>query len=278
VRLYHSAVVSRTNANIETIGSRSERTENHGILTWLTPINYGLRQSDLCRTRQEGTGAWLLRKDEFHSWLNQTNKTLYCSGIPGAGKTILTAMVVDHLSNQYASDLTIGIAYIYFDFQRQHEQNAEDLLLSLLKQFIQGQVFLPESVKALYNRHNSKQTRPLLEEIKETLLSVIRYFSRAFIIIDALDECGVSNNGRNQFLSLIIDLQAKTKANIFVTSRINDDIAKKFDNALSLQIRAHIDDVERYLNYQISLLPSDILNEDLRHDIRREIIGNVDGM
>ena len=262
------------------MGSMLERTENLEILEWLTPIDYGPRQSDFLRSRQEGTGTWLLHKDEFNTWLNQANKTLFCPGVPGAGKTILTAIVIDYLNNSYASDSTsdIGIAYVYCNFQRQDEQKAEDLLLSLLKQFVQRQSNLPKSVKALYERHNRKRTRPLFKEIEEALLLVIPCFSRAFIIVDALDECGISDNRRNQFLSSIFSLQAKTRANIFATSRINHDVAKLFNTALSFQICANVDDVESYLNHQMSLLQSGILDEDLRDSIRREIIRNVDGM
>jgi hypothetical protein len=185
---------------------------------------------------------------------------------------------VDHLNNQYASDPTIGIAYIYCNFRRHDEQKAEDLLLSLLKQFIQEQPFLPESVKTLHEHHDRKRTRPSSREIEEALISVVTHNSRAFIVVDALDECNVANGGREQFLSSIFNLQAKTGANIFTTSRINNDIAKLFENTLSLQIRANEEDVECYLNGQMSLLQSDIMDDDLRDQVRRQVISAVDGM
>ncbi|KAF2798744.1 ankyrin, partial [Melanomma pulvis-pyrius CBS 109.77] len=248
------------------------------IIKWLTPIDYGPQQSDFLRRRQEGTGTWLLHTNEFNTWLNQKGQTLLCTGIPGAGKTILTAIVVNHLKNQYAGDLTIGIAYIYCNYRRQDEQEAEDLLLSLLKQFVQEQQHLPECVKDLYGRHNPKRTRPSLGEIEEALLSVATCLSRVFIVVDALDECNASDNGRNQFLSTVLDLQSKTGANIFTTSRINKDITKRFENALSLQIRAKEEDVECYLDGQMLLLQSDILDHDLRVKVKRDVVQAVDGM
>ena len=270
--------VSRTNANVEIITSKLDRNEDLEILNWLTPIDYGPQQSNFIKRRQEGTGTWLLHTNEFNIWLDQRNKTLFCPGIPGAGKTILTAIVVNHLDNQYASDLTTSLAYIYCNFRRQNEQKPEDLLLSLLKQFAQKQPSLPKSVKILYECHNRKRTRPSFDEIAEALLSAAAHYSRAFIVLDALDECSISNGGREKFLSAIFNLQAKTGANIFATSRINDDIAKSFKKNLSVQIRARNEDVERYLDGQMSLLQPDILDDALRGMIRRKVIKAVDGM
>jgi hypothetical protein len=35
-----------------------------------------------------GVGQWLLSSNEFQGWLNQNKQTLFCPGIPGAGKTM----------------------------------------------------------------------------------------------------------------------------------------------------------------------------------------------
>ena len=81
--------------------------------------------------------------------------------------------------------------------------------MSLLKQFVQEQPFLPEAVKELHKRHNSKRTRPSLGEIEKVLLSVVITNSGAFIMVDALDEYNVSS-GRQEFLSSIFKIQIKT--------------------------------------------------------------------
>jgi Cdc6-like AAA superfamily ATPase len=248
------------------------------ILHWLTPIDYGPQQSDFIKRRQEGTGTWLLGTEEFKTWLDQRNKTLFCSGIPGAGKTILTSVVVDHLCSKYRANLSVGIAYIYCNFRQREQQNLENLLLSLVKQLLQTRTFEPEIVRTLYDSHSRKQTRLSFNEILEALGSVAAQYSRVLVIVDALDECGVSDGERQKFLSAIFNLQDKTGVNLFVTSRINGKIAKLFETALSLQIRANREDVESYLDGQMSLLEPDILDDDLRDTIRREIVSAVDGM
>lgn len=70
---------------------------------------------------------------------------------------------------------------------------------------------MSESMKSLYERHKDKRTRPSLDEISKALHSVVADYSRAFIIIDALDECQVSDGSRRMLLTQIINLQAKTE-------------------------------------------------------------------
>ena len=130
--------------------------EHENILKWLTPINYATQQSDYIGRRQPGTGQWLLVSAEYQTWLNTPKRTLFCPGIPGAGKTILTAIVIDDLYTRFQCDASIGIAYLYCDFRRQHEQKTEDLLTNLLKQLAQKQASMPDGVQALYNQYRNQ--------------------------------------------------------------------------------------------------------------------------
>src|SRR5436305_864300 len=77
---------------------RHENQERRIICDWLSPIDYGTQQSDFISRRQEGTGQWLLNSDEFQQWTSQKKQTLFCPGIPGAGKTMISSIIVDHLT------------------------------------------------------------------------------------------------------------------------------------------------------------------------------------
>jgi hypothetical protein len=130
-------------------------------------------------------------------------KTLFCPGIPGAGKTILTAITIDDLTMRFRSEADIGIAYLYCNFRRQDKQKANDLLASLLKQLSQERASLPDSVKALYKKHKDKRTRPSFDEISKTFQSVTAMFSKVFIIIDALNKCQTTNSCQTRLLTEI---------------------------------------------------------------------------
>jgi len=256
-----------------------DNIEDIEILNWLTRVDYGPQQSDYIRRRQAGTGQWFLASAEFQTWLETDKQTLYCPGIPGAGKTILASIVVDDLHTRFQNDQRIGISYLYCNFRRKEEQKAEDLLASLLKQLAQNRSYLPNSLRELYSRHNAKRTRPSVDEISRTLRSVATMYSRVFIIVDALDECQVTNGCRTSFLSELFNLQVKRGSNLFVTSRFIPEIVKEFKGSISLEIRASDEDVQRYLDDHMSLLPSfDLCSQDLQGEIKTRIIKAVDGM
>ncbi|KAF8858382.1 hypothetical protein BDZ45DRAFT_397454 [Acephala macrosclerotiorum] len=259
--------------------TRERQQEHDAILDWLTPFDYFAQHHDVVIRRQVGTGQWLLDSAEFQAWVGTDKLTLFCPGIPGAGKTILTSIVVDELTTRFSNDPTTGIAYIYCDFRRQDEQKIDNLLASLLKQLAESQPSLPGSVKDLYNRHKTKRTQPSLDEISKSLQAVTELYSRVFLVIDAIDECQLSNRCRLQFLSNIFNLQAKTKAKLFATSRPILDIEKEFKGCLSLQILASDEDVKRYLNGNMSQLLTFVSsNPKLQEEITTEIVKAVKGM
>ncbi|KLJ13510.1 hypothetical protein EMPG_11549 [Blastomyces silverae] len=229
--------------------------ECQAILDWLAPNTYATQQTDFIGRRQEGTGEWLLNADEFKNWISQNKQTLFCPGIPGAGKTIVTSIVVDYVDRKFRTSGS-GIAYLYCNFRLQNEQRPTDLLMSLLRQFARPDV--PETVRSLYRDYRARETRPTFNEILGVLHSVVAGYPRAFIIIDALDECQVSGGVRSQFMSAIFSLQSKTQVNIFATSRPIPDIEREFQriDAVSLEIRASDEDMGRYIDGHIWRLPS----------------------
>jgi hypothetical protein len=259
--------------------SKLDRNEDLEILNWLTPIDYGPQQSDYIRRRQAETGQWLLDSEEFQTWLGIDKQTLFCPGIPGAGKTILTSIVVDNLIRWSQNNPNIGVAYLYCDFRRQEEQKAEDLLASLLKQLSKRRSSMPDSVRALYDRHEKERTRPPLDDISETLQSVAAMYSRVFVVVDALDECQISDGCLARFLSKVFNLQAECKANLFATSRFIPDIMKTFEGNVSLKICARNEDVERFVAGHMSQLPSFVFHHlDLQHEIKVTISKAANGM
>lgn len=132
-------VSSAVEEGIHRLTRRQDDQERQAIADWLTPINYSTQQSDSISRRQEGTGQWLLDSSKFQGWLNQNKQTLFCPGMPGAGKTTLTSIIVEYLWTKFENNATIGIAYLYCNFRRGQEQTPTDLLTNLLKQLVQGQ-------------------------------------------------------------------------------------------------------------------------------------------
>ena len=65
------------------------------ILSWLSPLESGVRHRDIGALRVDSIGAWLLETQEFRHWYKGSrgdeanHPTLFCHGNPGAGKSYI---------------------------------------------------------------------------------------------------------------------------------------------------------------------------------------------
>lgn len=140
-------VILEIKSDVNQLHERQNDQSNRDLIAWLSPVNYHTQQDDFLRRRQAGTGKWLLNSDKFQTWLKGSKQTLFCHGIPGAGKTMMSSIVIGHLETEFKSQANIGIAYLYCSYRQQHQQKTEDLLLSLLQQLAQQQSFIPADVR-----------------------------------------------------------------------------------------------------------------------------------
>jgi hypothetical protein len=120
-------------------------------------------------------------------------------------------------------------------------------LASIWRQLASRHGRILDDAKALYGRHQKLETEPLIEEILEILKREMGYFSRVFILVDALDECsgGSQDWSGSDFLSELCNLPEM--ASTLITSRHNDDLARDFPNSVTLPIEARANDLELYI-------------------------------
>ncbi|KAF4472106.1 ankyrin repeat [Fusarium albosuccineum] len=279
--------ISETREEVGTLKFRSDREADRRILDWLTQVDYTSQQNGFMQQHQRGTGQWFLQSETFQTWLKARKATLFCPGMPGVGKTTMTAITIDHLRSKFGDDPSTSIAFIYFNFQRRNEQGTEDLLASLLKQLSQGLSCVPDALKSLYAKYEHANDRPSIQEMSQTLQAVVRLFSTTFIIIDALDECKTAGRFEDTFLSEICTLRDQTAANILVTSRPSESLKNELGGCFVQEIYAHNEDVISYIDHRMGeMMVLDESNLDLEgHEkerlkalIRDEVSQAVDGI
>ncbi|KAK6822560.1 ankyrin [Apiospora arundinis] len=176
-----------------------------------------------CRSTR-GTGIWFLESDRYKAWLEDSPQSLFCSGIPGAGKTIITSVVINDLRRLF-KDAEIAICYVYCIFGKE-DQDTHGLMLSLLKQLAETKYPVPDAVKRLYGDHAMRHTRPLLSETLGAIRSVAATYKRVFVIVDALDE--FREQSRAEFISELLAFQSGLQINLLVTSRPIPDISNHY--------------------------------------------------
>lgn len=94
--------VLKTVEDVNRIKSKLKAEEEFAIIEWLTPINYGSQHSLYRNRREPGTGGWFLDSIEYHEWLTGARQVLFCQGIPGAGQSVLSALVTENISRDFA--------------------------------------------------------------------------------------------------------------------------------------------------------------------------------
>ncbi|KAK4063062.1 hypothetical protein Trihar35433_8857 [Trichoderma harzianum] len=157
-------------------------------LVWLSSIDFASMHHDYIKKCEPGTGQDLLNSEELQQWINIPRTTLFCPGIPGAGKTFQTAILIDYLSREFRHDDTIGLAFFYYRFDRQDAQKPEQLIANLIKQLGQNHKPSREKIQRFYEGHKEEGKRPLIKELTSLLRDITSLLSRAYVIIDALDE------------------------------------------------------------------------------------------
>jgi Cdc6-like AAA superfamily ATPase len=248
------------------------------IVEWLSPIDFPAQQHDIITRRQEGTGQWFLDSPEFKRLLQGSDKTLFCPGIPGAGKTMIAAIAIDYLCKTLLSE-DIGIAYLFCNYKAQDDQSVLTLLAALLKQLVQGRPDIPASVAYIYDYHLKRKSRPSLDEILRVLQCVCSNYTTVYIIVDGLDECADRDGTRGRLIDKLDELQARIDIRLLFTSRFIPEIIQKFQSDPILEVRASEKDVKCFVAGQLPRLPNCIRrDEELKHAVQNKIVETVDGM
>ncbi|KAF2096313.1 hypothetical protein NA57DRAFT_20483, partial [Rhizodiscina lignyota] len=214
--------------------SRRLQESFEAALKWFAPVDYLAKQKDVFRLYLEGTADWFMEHSSFVKWKQSEQRTLFCTGIPGAGKTVLASAIIDHLTQIAAIDKSVGVAWIYFDYKQQQSQTLGNLLAALYMQLTrQTPEFIDDASNLVISLQRSYRSayRPTVKECVSVLERKIATFEKVFFVLDALDECDKDRSIRDEFLEEIQNLD--NKVHILVTSRdaaeIDDATVERID-------------------------------------------------
>ncbi|KAM7220383.1 hypothetical protein V8F06_004162 [Rhypophila decipiens] len=165
---------------------RRKEDKRHEVLTWMsTP---GVPQSEyhakFKETRAEfpETGRWILCEEKMFDWMEKevhTHSMLWLNGKRGAGKTILTSLLVDECMEVEGFKTT----YFYC-----HEN---DTCMSILKGLLHQMVIHEEEMIATCHEKKIRGEERLnnMSTVTNLLDLFCEFEMNQFIIIDGLDEC-----------------------------------------------------------------------------------------
>lgn len=217
----------KTYSIIETSAERARRDK---IQKWLSPSDPSTNHNKALEERHDGTGQWFTRGRIFESFKQGGVPFLWLHGIPGCGKTILSASIIEDL-DQRPSIGTPVLLYFYFDFNDNRKQRLEDVLRTLLWQTLRypGD-FLREMVQ-LYASCQEGGVQPSVKALLQTLDQVLQMMDDVRIVLDAVDEC-TTRSALLPWLDSLVK-QESGSIRILVTSRKEHDIEIEFERWLA---------------------------------------------
>ncbi|KAH8655488.1 hypothetical protein BX600DRAFT_515307 [Xylariales sp. PMI_506] len=261
------------------LGQHIDDERRQQILDWVSRENPSAQLNDLLQRCVPGTRRWLLESRHWQNWINTKGSTLYCPGIPGAGKTFTTAMAIQELQrlSQGQDKHGISLAYVFCNYQRHDNEFDHVLARSLLRMLMEQLLTIPKDLSTLYDACVRTRRDLTSRETWKFLQAVSSLNHRTICIVDALDELETSQ--RNSIVENLLQLQSKVGVNLFFTSRKIAEIQDLFLDAAIVEVRATDDDVLNYLTTHMRILPACVArNKALQEEIQNTIIGKVDGM
>ncbi|KAI5810781.1 hypothetical protein BZA77DRAFT_254303 [Pyronema omphalodes] len=254
------------------------------------------RHQDIRQKRLAGTGNWFLHQPSFQTWSKGEshdvgmNAVLACSGIPGAGKSVICSLVFDYLETQFLSDATVCVACLYCDYQNDKNQTPVNMIGVLLKQVIlklNKSRFLHADTISTLKEHLNANRRIDLEEGCRLLGETVKQLQKFYICIDAFDES--NERHREVFIQALAKISQEcsqpNKVRIFITGRPHmkwKELVKRNPGIGSLDhmcLKAHPDDIRIYITHEIAVDDnSECMDEELRSEILDTIVANSDGM
>ena len=229
------------------LGQREE--ERRRIEEWLSSINFKSRQQEILKGAEPGTRQWLFTSEKFRNWIDAGRGSLWCAGIPGAGKTVTLSLIIEHLQSKYKTG-DVAVLCLLCNYRDRAAQSAETFMANLLKQAIQQKRALSVGLQNVYDERD--EGRPNFPKLAELFSHESCYFSKVFVLIDALDETSEHEDIRRLLLP---ELQ-RLPINLLVTSRYEKSIEQQLEKAERLDVWAMAADVQTYVKARI---PSEAL-------------------
>ncbi|CAI7635530.1 unnamed protein product [Penicillium bialowiezense] len=184
----------------------------NAIREWLQPTPYDAERSEFLRHFESylpGTGQWLTSTKTYQEWHSgDTNGLLWIKGIPGSGKSVMAASIIQKLREEH-----VPVLYFFFrqiiDANHQPVAVLRDWLCQILPFSPSLQARLKEKYIDTRRSIDSVSAKDMWEDIQFALSA----FSKAYCVIDALDEM---DQGNDDFLQSVVELGQWRPANLKV--------------------------------------------------------------
>lgn len=235
------------------------------------------------KKRHGTTSLWLSQTKEYRDWLKDSQSSLFwCSGILGAGKTVLTAAIIDDIFCRRS--IEDNVTYFFCRYDDEKSLTAKIIIGSLIRQALESRV--PSASIELKLADLYRCSGPDLDDLEPLFGEVIVSSPRHFIVLDGVDECSkVEKDALLDVLAKVFTASSNT-LKLFIASRdsLDRDIHRRFEilrhrsmknSEVQLDIQTYIEETirERFKNNHLVLGRNELLFE-----IRDVLVERAHGM
>ncbi|KAH7253331.1 hypothetical protein B0J15DRAFT_447743 [Fusarium solani] len=192
-----------------------------GLKSRVSPSMYDNRLDWLRNRRTSGCATWLFQDEKFCEWLDASKSTLvwlWLQGIPGAGKTYLTAAAIEHTKEQHRA------LFAFATHANHNSVSAFSILQSLMFQAAEDDKDFQTVLVESQERELGGNTGYVVGLLK-TFLGTS---GTTYIIIDGLDE--MEECERQILLHRLTEISNECKdLRLLISSRSEDDISRRLE-------------------------------------------------
>ncbi|GKZ48065.1 hypothetical protein AbraIFM66951_011816 [Aspergillus brasiliensis] len=259
------------------------------ILQWLSSVPYTQHHTRQSEGRLPSSSEWIFHHPEYIAWKSTSSSSiLLLHGIPGSGKTYLTASVIDaFLAEHSLNTRSAPIAYFYCGDSRFGKKWADpvELMRTLVRQFAvvdKTKLRIHEAVSLEYERREAEAKLdgfdiPKLQcdECANLILGILGA-NPAVIIADGIDE--IEEYRRHEFFDAInrIRDESASVVKVFLSSRDDSNIFAALPDAMTVHVQ-EVDtrpDMELYVRHCVSTAVStrNLLNGCVPDGLQQQVI------
>jgi Cdc6-like AAA superfamily ATPase len=260
--------------------------ERKAILDFFRTIDPSPNHETSLKLRHPLTGLWLTEGEAFRTWLHTRNSKLWLSGIPGAGKTVLAASVIEEAIK--ASSPNRAVAYFYCDYKDVRTQDPVNILGSLATQLSrQSEACFAVLHKHYLECHSEDKTslKMDLSALGRRIHQMTSTFEDVSIIVDALDEC---DKNTAKVVASLVGLGSDNNGNTrtLFLSRSEHEIRQLLQEQYRhIEVAADSEDLRLYVTSEIESRTKKVGREQLRvrsrelkQHIMETLVTRADGM
>ena len=250
------------------------------ILDWLTSIDFVNDKDERREHLSLGSGEWVLSHHMYTKWKDAVKSdVLWITGKPGSGKSVLSTVVSDELSNIKVNSSERPVIEFLCKASVPDRSNYKVILTHFLREAVLHRQQVVPEIESLYEREGALGRKPSVRDLEQTLPDAFSAFSNIYLVIDGLDE--LEEKDRLTLLKFLSAAMTKTRSflKIIIFSKhfvLEHKILAEYDN-LRIDGGANGSDIENYISRKLAEMNPD-WEEGLEDMVKAMLLKRADGM